>query len=224
MKSESGQVKKPNEIVTFLFSIIILVVLYVVGVGKPTLLQKMIKSWRIAHGISLEQLNATTEMQILRDSGIPEEAIYAYILSPVYDLDASLYPVNHGVLVQMGDPPYKEWTLKDAKYSQIEEEQLPVVVEKIEPVKKGYYSYAKIEFGTFPPETYHQTFTIPTIRVYGTQANIARQLNWQPWELARRDIKFFVVSPEELSILVEVRRMCKAKYCLIPNFEMLQEE
>ncbi|MCA9936882.1 MAG: hypothetical protein H6662_06065 [Ardenticatenaceae bacterium] len=227
MNNQSKASRKSSDVKTMIKAVLLLVIIYVAGAswnGEPTLLQQFITKIRSGTGLSLEELNATDEVKQLRDRGLPEEAIYAYVLhAPIYDRAASLYPVTNqsAVQVMIEREDVKEWGLNDAKYSLFAGEPFPTTIANITPVAEGGYSYAKIVFGHFASDVHHEMFTIAAINVYGTYANTARQLNWQPFVSSRRNIQFIIVSEDEMVLLDEIRGMCKIKFCNIP-LELLE--
>jgi hypothetical protein len=204
-----------------IFNSLILIIFIVAGVlftkinDQPTLWDKLVNRFRQEFGMSLEELNATPEMKKLRESGLPEEAIYPYIQGPQKSSD--LYPVtdNSTVTVFVASGDYEKWSVKNASFSDYSGAQIDDVVQKVEPMEGGSVgiAYAMVYFGSFPPGAYHQTYTMHEITLNGTQTTIKQQLNWQPFFLTRRDVNFLVVSQEEMDLLNKVRKMCKAKWC-----------
>lgn len=222
-KSQSG--RKSGKARYSLSGIIITVVVLLACVltakvddRADTLWDKLGDWIRREYGMSLDELNATPEMKQLRDSGLPEEAIYPSIQGQYGKGDLYTVTDNSYVTVRvLSSPPYREWTVKDAGWTYDRGSLLPDVVAKLEPVESGDSACARVYFGTFPPEAYHQTYTMASITVHGTQATMQRQLNWQPWSSTRKDIEFFVVSQEEKDILVKLHNMCQSRLCNFPQ-------
>jgi hypothetical protein len=196
------------------FGTVIVILIIIGGVltvrvddDAPTLWDKLSVRLQQQFGTSWEEIKDTPEFEKLINSGVPEEAIYTHIIKKE---KYELHPVTNDdvIRIAISSPDYREWVLKDAKYSCDPGSLLPDAVEKIEPHAEDDIAYARMYFGIFPYEAYHETYTITKITLHGRQTTMQQQLNWQPFTSSKDDIHIFVVSQDEMDILVQLIRKC----------------
>lgn len=210
----NGRVKNALKIFGLLAFILVVILFASVNDG-PTVGQQLLENIRVSFGMSAEEVRATSEMQTLVESGIPEGLIYAYSYwGRTYPELLDLYPVASNTTLLIPVPgDYGIITgVRNVSWGADAAGKLPTTL-KLDSADDG--KSVKIQFGNISEEYYHRTFEIPSIKIDFNYERQRNQINVLKGSNKRFNIVFYVVSKSEMETLDRLHSFCKRKLCNI---------